>query len=260
MKKPIFRWTVGKPNKNGVDILKISIKSFYKIYGDTFDYFVCYNNLELNQLYEISKLTDKFNIKLFEQTWNLNPLPVKPEVYNGICNKPNGSLWKICPPRIDINTHEIIMDNDVIITKRLKKIDDFLLSNQILILEDLIEYYGIYKTHFNQKQYFNSGLMGLPPNYDFGKNILETYQKHKKPNSFQNGDEQGLLMLTLLSEPNIIINTKEIVELHSFKCLSCQENKTYQFGSGEFGLHFVEANRILKHLHWNKFKRFYSYD
>lgn len=256
MQKPIFRWTIGKPNKNGIDILKTSIKYLYKIYGDTFNYFVCYNNLEPKQLEEIKKL----NVPLYPQTWDMNPLPVQPENYQGISNKPNGSLWKICPPRINIKTHEIIMDNDVIITKKLNKIDEFLSSNQVLILEDLIKYYGIYDSYFKNNEHFNSGVMGLPPNYDFSKKILETYLKREKPKNFQNGDEQGLLMLTLYNEKNpIFIRKNEIVELHSHKCLFCPQ-KYYQFNSGESGMHFVEANRINKHIHWDKFKRFYSYD
>ena len=58
--KPLARWTIGKVSKTGHEILKESIISFKKIYPE-FDYTVCYNEIELEDLETLE------NVSYFQQ-------------------------------------------------------------------------------------------------------------------------------------------------------------------------------------------------
>ena len=48
--KPLVRWTIGFDKEDSYKILKLSISNFYKLYGDTFDYAVCYNKCNVEKI------------------------------------------------------------------------------------------------------------------------------------------------------------------------------------------------------------------
>lgn len=279
MKKPILRWTIGNTHKeNSYEILSYSIKNIHKIYENQFDYFVCYNDVNLEKLEKIKNKYKKINF--LKQSWSDCPLDLEEpnEIKKVLNQKLNGSFWKICPPRIDKTTHEIILDNDLIFLKKSKTIDKFLKSNKNLIIRDSNLYLGKYEKLFpNEKQGYNSGVIGLAPKYDFEKDIIKNYSLVKQEEKLDFAEEQGLLTYTLFSTNPIIGDAEEFAGIHcDLVYLNClpgrKEQKNKDKNKNKFifidkntklleeifeyasVVHFLGANRYEKHIGWEHFK------
>ena len=250
---PIIRWTIGNVGPLGLRTLFTSISSITKIYKNRFRFFVCHNSLPNYKLRSIKNFLTGTKVELYEQKWSECCIPDNlMSIYdnngniifnNGACG---GSLWKVTPARLDLNVHEIILDNDLILFDHLPKIDDFLSSSKNLCLEDPVVFQGRYGKLFERGEAYNSGLIGLPPQYDFGKEVFDFWSKHKvESSSFWTGwdwesqqqgkkqrsffsakkqnifnlnhnDEQGLLTKVLTKDKNyILIKKTEIIECHS---------------------------------------------
>ena len=280
MNKPIIRWTIGHVIKSGYEILDHSIKSIRKLYSNQFEYYVCYNDTDEK---EIEKLKKIHKINFIKQKWEDCPidgidLPEKVEEITK--QKLNGSFWKICPPRLSKDTHEIILDNDLIFLKKPKIIEEFLsANNKNLIIKDSNIYLGSYKDLFiNEKQGYNSGFIGLHPGYDFEKDIVKNYKINKNKKNLKYGEEQGLLMYSLYNTNPLIGSSEDFVGLHPdvvyFNCIS---NKFFEYAQDKINdkeknkyiklttsllkkilkeaevVHFLGSNRK-KHDAWNYYK------
>jgi hypothetical protein len=230
--KPLVRWTIGNVNKTGHEILKKSIRSFKKLYPN-FDYIVCYNEIKYND-------SDKIEgIEYFSQSHECCDIPVKPFSINA---------WKLFPPRLRINSYELFLDNDLVIHKKIPQIDEFLNNDRPLCYGTHDKHrdfpYGRFSNFFSKNEnnfILNSGIFGLPPGYDFEKEIIYFINKIslKKWEYF---DEQGLVAKCLLNKKPIFINANEI------------SNCWMDYKHGEYGCHFCEHNT--KNLTaWKKYKK-----
>lgn len=189
--KPLIRWTIGRVHQYGHKSLDLSIKLINKLYGDAFDYFVCYNSIQRREL----KYLEKYNVSFIEQ----DPASLS-------CT-PSGVAWKLYPPRLRMESHELFIDNDLVLFKKLDKINQFLLSNSVIYTEGLFGLYGNYKPHVSLRKFLNSGIIGIPPNFNFKAKIEAII---KPWNDYF--DEQGLVA-SIFSEFNgekICISTTEI--------------------------------------------------
>lgn len=213
--KPLVRWTIGNVRDVGFEMLRESIRHFKKIYPD-FDYFVCCNEIKNK------KFPD--NINVFLQDHNCCSIPIKPNSINA---------WKLFPPRLRINSHELFIDNDLIIYKKIPQISEFLKSTRPLCYgthDDRPFPYGIFSKNFDKTKFkLNSGIFGLPPNYDFEAEIIKNINEAnlKKWGVL---DEQGLVATCLLNKNPITIHISEIS--------NCW--KSYNFG--KYGFHFCGHN------------------
>ena len=132
---PIIRWTIGNVGPLGLRTLFTSISSITKIYKNRFRFFVCHNSLPDDKLRAIKNFLTGTEVELYEPKWSECCIPDNLRtIYdnngniifnNGSCG---GSLWKVAPARLDLNVHEIILDNDLILFDHLPKIDEFLSS------------------------------------------------------------------------------------------------------------------------------------
>jgi hypothetical protein len=166
----------------------------------------------------------------------------------------------------------------------LPKIDEFLSSSKNLCLEDPITFQGKYHKLFKKGEAYNSGLIGLPPQYDFGKEVFDFWSKNKIFNLNHN-DEQGLLTKVLTKDKNyILIKKTEIIECHRgnfcvpYKDVAHKTLPEIVLKSGNkvirskwidydhvdlkgmmkkcYGFHFVESNRSnCNHRGWKKYIR-----
>jgi hypothetical protein len=216
--KPLIRWTLGgNVHDLGIDCLKLSIKSFKKIYGNIFDYLLCYNNLNEKHL----KIISNFDIQLYEQ-FHCEELEYKP----------TGCAWKLYPPRLAFKSHEIFIDNDLIVYKRLKTIDDFL-DNKIETF-GLQGYgmYGKYEKYVPENKHINVGLFGICPNFDLAA-LIKLYQENDLNRNWENYfDDQGIIAACLLNHSECsIINFEEINNCH------------HQFKFAKCGSHFCHLNQ-----------------
>ena len=255
MGKPILRWVIGKTSQLGYDVLAFSIKQFYKIYKNKFDYYLLYNNSNVQILREI---IGSYNINLIKQDWNFNPLDLN--YFN------DSSFWKIIPARININEYEIFVDNDIVPLKYFEKIDVFLKSNKVLLTKDCLKYQGNYKNLFEENEYYNAGFFGLPPNYDFQKELKKTWFENNCLSTFDNGDEQGLTTATLKKQDKIIIDSEENlmifpegkVKSNFYNSNTNKNNFILEdfniFDKKHYFFHFVTINKTTKNKYWDIFK------
>ena len=260
MAKPLFRFTVGPCLQQGLDILAESINRTTEVLGvDNFDWVVCYNGLSRENLDFITKSIKDKPVRLFAQNWAdcpVNDHCQSPRRLDGSFewngNRCGGTLWKASPPRVRMETHEIVMDNDIILLNKLPEIDEFLsCNNKALILEEPIRFYGRYDMLFGPSEPFlNSGLMGFPPNYDFGKEVYVVWEKHGKYKNISQADEQGLLTYTLNQLPSVRIKKDKMLEILARDFRS-------KITKDEIGIHFTQANRIPNHRAWKQYQEIY---
>lgn len=226
IKRPLFRWTVGHTCDKGYEVLKHSIIGAMKSFGpEKFDWVITYNKLPEDKLFYISRniLADlPAPVSMIEQNERDMPIPHSFDASHNAStfhDVSSGSWWKICPPRLRIDTHEIIMDNDIVMLKPNEQIMQFLRGSNTLILEDNSIHLGRYKDLFNLKNTstLNSGLIGLPPLYDFGEAIYKMWFHNGQYDNLVGGDEQGLLTATLKQQEHIIIPRNKIIGLHPHK-------------------------------------------
>jgi hypothetical protein len=261
MTKPLFRWTVGNCLQQGLDILAESINRTTRALGiENWDWAICYNGLNRDDLKFLQGVIGNRPIQLVPQHWATCPIPDNCQTprrkdgsfeWNG--NRCGGTMWKVCPPRLRMETHEIVMDNDIVLLKKFPQIDEFLSSNdKALILEEPIRFYGRYDCLFGAEEtYLNSGLMGFPPGYDYGSAIYDNWEKYGKYMNLTQADEQGILTYTLNQLPSVRIKKEQMIEvLH-------RDFKTKLTGH-EQGIHFTQANRIPNHHQWQKYQELVS--
>lgn len=238
--KPIARWTIGPVTNCGKAILRESISIFANIYPE-FDRVICFNNLNSLELSDLLKLAS-----LYEQEEKSVPCTLSAPDSNLV--EATGCGWKLAPPRLNINSMELFIDNDIIIRKRLPEIDEWLnTKNCGLISEGLHRkrMYGIYDPFIPKGINANAGLFGLPPNFDFQKEITEYA-------NFLNGglggyNEQGLTVATIVNMPKYIM--VPLTKLHISE------------DHAEFpkilpdAIHFVGANRKPWHRGYAAYKK-----
>jgi len=266
--KPLFRWTAGGCLQQGLDILAESIDKTTATLGiDRFDWMICYNGLTSDDIKFLKEAIGDKPIELVAQDWKDCAIPDTCRTprrsdgsfeWNG--ERCGGTLWKVTPARVRPDSHEIVIDNDIVILKRIPAIEEFLdCDDKVLILEEPIRFYGRYADHFDkQPPHLNSGIMGFCPGYDFGKEIRAKWELIKQFNeetqeyvpyfNLSQADEQGLLMLTLQDQPNIRIEKSYVKEFLA----QCRVTKVT---GSEYALHFTQGNRLPVHLGWNQYKK-----
>lgn len=225
-KLPLVRWVIGDTTKNGYESLKLSIHNFLSIYPNV-EPIVCCNG-DVNKLKEI-------DIKIINQkNFKTNREPI-------------GVSWKLVPPRLDINRHEIVIDNDLIIEKPIWHINDFFQNNKTLLLEGDSRTYGRFEKHVPKGFQINSGIYGMPPGFDLNK-YIELYAGNKwEKNAFgehdknETFDEQGIIAIALLDHDNIIIPNTIIA--------NCEKDFHQKHG-----YHFIGLNRWKHHRPFNLYK------
>lgn len=255
MPRPLYRWTVGNTTQQGLDILEESVFRTMRALGDGWDWMICHNGVEPEK---ISRIVQGRPVELVSQTWSDCPVddeawsPIRPdgsiEVDGGRCG---GTLWKVCPPRMRPDSHEIIADNDLIIMRKSPQIDLFLSSRKTLILEEPIRFYGRYDHLIPFEDRINSGLMGCPPGFDFGARIRDAWRSAGRHTRITQGDEQGLLMAVLRDHPNIRLPKDDIREFQ------CGDLPTMLEDPRISGYHFVQANRTSMHRAWLKYRQIF---
>jgi len=292
--KPVFRWTVGNCTDQGIEILCESVRRAVQIYEDQFDWRIYHNNLKPKQLVDLVHLADDdistagINIGMVEQNYRNLPIPqssmgspVSGSEFDWDGSRVGGTLWKICPARENVRVHEIIMDNDVILTDRLPEIDAFLESDKFLILQDNVKFYGLFSNYVESEVALNTGLIGMPPHNYFADDISEMFYQAQSGNDHYNfdcltqADEQGMIAAVISKKDHIVIPNTVVVELLA---RTSEQRRNSGRGGGDGttkkhltsyrrfcesifsperrGYHFCQANRTEAHFAWELYKKF----
>lgn len=221
--KPLLRWTIGEVHACGYRTLRDSVKRLRDLYD--FDFVICHNNQNPAQLEFLKSL----GVELIDQI--------------GYQSLEKYTFMKLSPSRLRPEGHEIFLDNDVVLYKKIPEIDQFIESDATLVYEGLYGLHGAYS--LPKGIHVNSGIFGLPPGYEF-----ETWLKHNwldlpAPSKF---DEQGLVGKCLLDHSAYIILPQcrvPILESHF-------DYKAHRKNQSACGFHFVGANRE-ENLNFMKF-------
>ena len=218
--RTIFRFTIGPVTELGFLCLKHAITQVRKLYDP--EIVVCYNC-------DVEKLSD-LSVELIDQKQLKHQGP-----------PPIGVTWKLYPPRLDIDSYEIVIDNDVILNEKIPDVDSFLQGNHALLLEEDSRTYGRFHRHVPAHLRINSGLYGLPPGFEFGK-YVKTYAGDKWEENAKGEyaasrsfDEQGLVALILSSQrhkiiPKTVITNCERRWIHGKGChfIGVNRNETHK--------------------------------
>ena len=217
--KPLVRWTAGPPRSRFDDaILRRSIVNFRSLYGDRFDYVLCVNGrdgLDLGSL----------GVEIVMQV----PFEGAPE--------PSGVAWKLYPPRIRPEAHEIFIDHDIVLVDRIGKIKAFLSSDDAFIYSQAFSVegcYGSFRDRVPDGFRLNSGFFGLPPGFRFDLGSVRGWSEYF--------DEQGFVAAELCRQRNLI--RVDLEEIHI--CIDEGMPKRVQ------AYHFVHGDRD---RFWTKFVR-----
>jgi hypothetical protein len=210
----LARWTIGKTKADGYRCLKESIESFLSLYEA--EVVICHNC-------EAEMLPD-LPYPLYDQRKNYTIEPM-------------GVAWKLYPPRISPEKHEICIDNDIVFMKKIKQIDKFIANDCTLLLEGDGRVYGRFEKHVPPEYEINSGVYGMPPNFDLERYVNFYANKPWEENALgvhadsKTFDEQGIVALALLDYQKTLIIPKSSIT-----------NCEHQYIPSD-GMHFIGLNR-----------------
>lgn len=233
MEKPLIRWTIGPVTPLGFECFQLSLDSVTKFYDA--DIAICYN-CDPSQLKEIAGLYPQATL-IDQRSYLQEKIP------------PAGVAWKLYPPRLDDQRHEICIDNDIVLNEKIPQIDLFLSGNMTLLLEDWSRTYGRFERHVPEPYRINSGLYGMPPKFSLQKYLdfyvhdeweMNAVGEYKESKTF---DEQGLIALSLLDYPKFTIIPELVLT-------NCERN--YVEGAGH---HFIGVNRKIRHRPFALYKQ-----
>jgi hypothetical protein len=235
--KPLVRWIVGPVFPKGFRCLALSYKKLRGVYGDSLDYLICHNQLNPSQREEVEAIgcpsQDQFPYHF----------PVPPTYWPSDPGNMDGSrnCWKLHPPRLRQEAHEIILDNDIVIADRLPTIDAFLTSSRPMLAEGLQRNYGQFVGNVPEGVVLNSGIIGLPPGFDFRGRLLNLLPPGWEWGGFF--DEQGLVVSSLVGDNPLVVGLDEVA--------ICQPHERPTEAHGH---HFVGLNSNPEHFGWEQFR------
>jgi len=243
--RPLARWTIGPVSKSGMDVLRESVFRFEEVYPE-FETIVCYNNID-----EVKIGSCKAG--LYKQSTNEVDYPLtsfddplldveEPLRRAGMA----GSGWKLSPPRLRLEAHELWMDNDIVISSRLPEIDDWLnQSDAGIISEGRHRIFGVYEDLVPSHLRICAGFFGVPPNFDLHQSVVDLCNLRLKGKSLGHYDEQGLVAAIVTNMDNFIVVSQEHLTI-----VEDREHLPDEF----MGIHFVGVNRSNEHSGWSEFK------
>ena len=208
--KPLIRWTIGSCEDLGYDVLKHSVNLMRRMYEDRVDYIVSYNRpVQMDKLYEL-------DIELYEQDKDCLPIVAK------------DVAWKLYPPRLRPESHELHIDNDLVLFNKLPEIEEFFKQEDLFLYsEGMYGLYGNFRNMVPENFILNSGFIGLPPGIDYEYEVLRFLPDYWDDRF----DEQGLVATIISRQKNLKIGLEKIS--------ICEDS----FIEASHGYHFVKCNR-----------------
>lgn len=229
--RPLCRWTIGgNISQLGWEIFSESIRVTPKVYPE-FDFVICYNNLSQKQL----RYLQITGLRLFDQSCSESCVPYHP--WGEGCEDFH---WKLVPPRLRIESHELWLDNDLLIRDRIDAIDQWLRCHTGIISVGFDSLYGRFQDRV--KADCCAGFFGLPPFFDFKARIRECCGDQP----LRRYDEQGLVAYIVTNMPGWIL-----VPYNDLRMWGIWQK---EFGDLPSGIHFVRANSVEQMGSWDFYR------
>jgi hypothetical protein len=218
----------------GLTCLRESVAHVKRLYPEC-DLLICHNQIGTDQLQSL-------NVPLFDQSKSVCPLGISPQEGYQV-------HWKLYPPRLRPDAHEIIMDNDIVLVKRPAEIDAFLSGDATLMCHGLNGLHGKFDKYVPKGVRVNSGIFGMPPGFDFNKTAKAKIPEHDLKCWERRFDEQGLVAATLTQYHKRIFISVTVLPI---------VEKTFDIDAlttdACCGYHFAGLNYNNDHLPWITFK------
>lgn len=225
-----FKWIIGDTCEEGQKCLVFSIRKIRKLFP-TARLVICHN-CDVKKIPKklvdltIDQRSDKI-LRMFDDKDHSVPYPSGPE-------------WKLYTPRIDLNSWEVWIDNDIAIYD-IPEVMKFQHPFRPFVCEP---FKRSYSPRFDKiipaDKNYNTGIVGLPPNFDLEKKIKKHVQSIDRWNNHFH--EQSIISIALFEFNPRMVSFEEIPVLW---------NQDYK--KGTCGMHFVGLNNGYK-KHWKKFK------
>ena len=189
----IFRWSIwgGHISKN-IELLRYSILSFKKQFGDGHQYIVYTDNA----IFVSKRLGAGVDVREFPS-----------DKGSRFCLTSKATWLKWCPsPRLDVNQNEFYIDSDVFLLKYPKEIDSVLSDPKIkfAIMDEFFgqpyQYGAMHKKATSDTPFVNAGFFVQKAGHDISSDLskeLEWWQKNIKDDEQTHHDEQGALAVAL---------------------------------------------------------------
>jgi hypothetical protein len=224
----IVRYTIaGSVQPAGWEILERSINLIRCIYKNNVRIYLSYNSLNKDQLIFAHAL----KALLIDQANFDSPLVSCP------------SGWKLVPPRIDISSRELFLDNDFLIKDQINQVEQFFNDDSILVLQGKGRYYGRFDSQIASQYEVNAGLFGIPIGYDFNTELHKTLSRVNPGSHYY--DEQGLTVATITRHDKVISIPDGVVSIRSH---------LQDYEPGKKGYHFCGVNAAGTHVSWDQYK------
>jgi len=220
--KPLIRWTAGSMSPEGSHCLIHSIKKWTSIYKEAFDKVVCFNG---ECPTEFSSELSSMGVKCVNQM----------DYVDSLSYDPYDTFWKFCPPRMQLNSHEIIIDNDLVIYKKLPEIDNFINSDHVMVSAAHRHFYGQFEDVLDPGILANTGLIGLPPGFDLGERLKMAFKLYPFLKLKKHCDDQGAFICATKDRLKIIPMN------HIYVCNP--QVDFAEFDLGLYGTHFAGLNQ-----------------
>lgn len=189
----IFRWSIwGSHVSKNIELLRYSILSFKKQFGDFHQYIVYTDGADL-----VSEHLDP--------SVDVRKFPEQEDTLFSVISKATWMKW--CPSsRLDVSQTEWYIDSDVFLLEYPKEIDEFL-SDKNMEFAILDEYLGQPWQHGAMAQkatektpFVNAGLFIQKAGFDITQSLMKEYEWWKEnvePEEQTHHDEQGALAIAL---------------------------------------------------------------
>lgn len=128
------RWTVGDVSARGWEALRISVHCAFRLFGPQAEYVICVNSVPLARAVERTGPVPE-QVEWREVTASDIPGPLLKHLDRGMAE---GVGWKLAPPQIFPERHELAFDNDCILWEQPEAARQFLgRGNRTLLAEDM---------------------------------------------------------------------------------------------------------------------------
>jgi len=189
----IFRWSIwGEDRLKNIELLRYSILSFKKQFGNTHQYILYTDDSRL-----VSK---QLGLSVDVRTF-----PSKNE--SPFCINSKATWLKWCPsPRLDISQDEFFVDSDVFLLKYPEEIDSALSDAEVkfVIMDEFkgqpYQHGAMHKRDTKNTPYVNAGFFLQKARYDISSELIKEFdwwKKKVKSDEQTHHDEQGALAIVL---------------------------------------------------------------
>jgi hypothetical protein len=222
------RWTVGDVSPRGFAALRLSILGATRLFGAHAAYAVCVNTIAPAEARARTGDTPK-SVRWIAADADL-PSFLTPFLDAGLAE---GVAWKLAPPRLFPDRHELSLDNDCIVWDLPSALEEWLADpDGRLLASDVIPALGRFATIVGPRA-LNTGMRGLPPGLDLGALLAETLAAHPGPLPTEL-DEQGLQVAALSRGPLHVVSLADVA--------ICSPFPPHAADPGRCGAHFVGLN------------------